>query len=361
MKTTPKNILLLTSEFPPLPGGIGNHAYFLSKYLQASGYQMTVLTNNRHTVDDTHFDALQGFKTIRIKRSAFTYFQRIIKAFSVIKNRHIVIASGKFSLWSGAFLNLFFPKKRYLAVLHGTELKAGGKLSQLMTKWSLKRFDKLIAVSRFTKNEALKIHPKLTVEVINNGIEFKKATQLPPKPEGLNLITVGQVNTRKGQQNVIKALPLLKEAFPNVHYHCVGIPTMQAEFTQLAMQLHVIENITFHGAVSENRKNDLLQKSTLFIMLSEKAGNDFEGFGIAILEANAFGLPAIGTLNSGIADAINDGYSGKLVDPHQPKEIVDAIKELLAYQDKYASNAEEWAALFDWNIAIKKYIEVIES
>jgi len=360
LKTTPKNILLLTSEFPPLPGGIGNHAYFLSKYLQASGYQMTVLTNNRHTLEDTHFDARQGFKIIRIKRNAFTYVQRIFKAVSTINNRHTVIASGKFSLWLGGFLSLFF-KKNYIAILHGSELKAGGTLSQGFTKWSLKRFDKHIAVSQFTKNEALKIHPKWAVEVINNGIEYKKATQWLAKPEGLNLITVGQVNTRKGQQNVIKALPLLKQEFPDIHYHCVGIPTMQPEFTQLAEQLNVAEHITFHGAVSEDKKNELLQKSSLFMMLSEKAGNDFEGFGIAILEANALGLPAIGTKNSGIADAINDGYSGKLVDPHGPKEIMNALKELLTHRDKYSENAKEWAALFDWNIAIKKYIEVIES
>jgi phosphatidylinositol alpha-1,6-mannosyltransferase len=360
LKTTPKNILLLTSEFPPLPGGIGNHAYYLSKYLQTSGYQITVLTNYRHTKDDITFDVQQAFKIIRIQRNAFTYVNRIIKAFSKIKNQHTVMASGKFSLWLGGLLSLFF-KKNYIAILHGSELKAGGKLSQRLTKWSLKRFDKRIAVSNFTKSEALKINPKWAIEVINNGIEFKQPSQLPPKPEYLNLITVGQVNTRKGQQNVIKALPTLKAMFPNIHYHCVGIPTMQPECTQLATQLNVVEQITFHGAVSENIKNEWLQKSTVFIMLSEKVNNDFEGFGIAILEANAFGLPAIGAVNSGITDAVKEGVSGKLVNPHNTREIVDAVKDIYENYTSYSCQAVEWAAGFDWNVIIKKYIEVMEA
>lgn len=321
---------------------------------------MTVLTNNRNTSDDTSFDAQQQFKIIRIKRNALTYCNRIIKAFSAIKNQHTVIASGKFSLWLSGFLSLFFSKN-YIAILHGSELKAGGTLSQSFTKWSLKRFDKHIAVSHFTKSEALKIHPKLSIEVINNGIEFKKPTQLPPKPERLNLITVGQVNTRKGQQNVIKALPLLKDVFPDIHYHCVGIPTMQPEFMHLAKQLNVYKNITFHGALSENKKNEWLQKSSHFMMLSEKVSNDFEGFGIAIIEANGFGLPAIGAVNSGIADAVKQDCSGKLVDPHNVQEIVAAVKEISENHTRYSRQAVEWAAGFDWNVIVSKYIDVIEA
>src|SRR5690606_23857699 len=106
--TLKKNTLILTSEFPPLPGGIGNHAYNLSKHLQQSGYNVTVITDYRNRMEDDVFDQQQAFKIVRIKRNITTYLNRILKAFSLVKSYQIIIASGKFSLWLGAFLSLFF-------------------------------------------------------------------------------------------------------------------------------------------------------------------------------------------------------------------------------------------------------------
>ena len=42
-----KNILIVSSELPPQPGGIGNHAYHLSTQLQKNQYQVTVVTDMR--------------------------------------------------------------------------------------------------------------------------------------------------------------------------------------------------------------------------------------------------------------------------------------------------------------------------
>ena len=42
-----KNILLVTSEFPPLPGGIGKHAFDLATSLAELGHNICVFTNAR--------------------------------------------------------------------------------------------------------------------------------------------------------------------------------------------------------------------------------------------------------------------------------------------------------------------------
>ncbi|MEZ4824449.1 MAG: glycosyltransferase [Ignavibacteria bacterium] len=47
-----------------------------------------------------------------------------------------------------------------------------------------------------------------------------------------------------------------------------------------------------------------------------------------MIEANYFGLPAIGSKNSGLEDSINNGVSGILVDPKDPAEILDAVKTI---------------------------------
>lgn len=366
-----KNILIVTTEFPPLPGGIGNHAYNLASQLSSLNKNITVVTNYRlkNTNEEDLFDDSNVFATKRIKRyklTLVTYFLRFIIAFKECSkhNNRTIIASGKFSLWIIAVLSCILKKKNYIAILHGSEIRNGGNLSQKMTQWSLKQFAKIIAVSNFTKQIALQYNSNLKIEVINNGfikpnLEFKAPSiNVKGNPK---IITVGNVTYRKGQQNVINALPFLLESFPNLQYHCIGIPTEKESFLKLAKSLNVQNNITFHGALPSNQLVTILDESDVFFMLSDVLKNgDFEGFGIAILEANSMGLPSIGSNNSGIVDAIKNEFSGELVNPHNVEDIVDSFKKIMNNYNDYSQNAISWSTEFNWNKIIKKYIEIIE-
>lgn len=363
-----KKILLFTSEFPPLPGGIGNHALHLSLELQKKGYEVTVLADQRsvNLGDDLTFDQALAVKVIRIERktpSILTYLKRVGAAFKLIQNNEIIVASGKFPLWIVALLSAVHPSKKYMAVLHGSELGAGGTLGVKVTNWSLARFKKLIAVSQFTKNLALKSLPKLDITVINNGFSPNRNAAAPvAKTANLSLVTVGNVTYRKGQQNVIKALPLIQKYYPEVHYHIIGLPTEKESFLALAKSVKVEQSVVFHGALSDAALQQTLAASHVFLMLSDQLSNgDVEGFGIAVLEANDRNLPAIGSQNSGIADAIKDGYSGKLVNPHQPTEILNALQIILADYEQYAVQAKKWSEHFYWETVIEAYIKEIAS
>ncbi|MFY7741091.1 MAG: glycosyltransferase family 4 protein [Flavobacterium sp.] len=358
-----KKVVIISSEFPPLPGGIGNHAFFLSKYLNKNEYQVSVISDYRSPDDDSAFDQKQTFSVIRIKRNWLTYFNRIFNSYLVSKQSQIIISSGKFSLWIGALLSIFLNKKKFIGILHGSELRAGGFVSQSLTKWSLSKFNSLIAVSEFTKQKALEINNQLSVKVINNGIEIDETNfSKNYTDKNINLVTVGNLTFRKGQQNIIKALPLLITKYPKIQYHCIGIPAEKDYFLQLAKELNVLPHITFHGALSEDKKNAILAKSTIFCMLSSVLKNgDVEGFGIAILEANLLGIPAIGSNNSGIVDAIHQKYSGLLIDPNDANQFLLAIDDILCNYDEYSKNAKNWAKKFDWNQIILNYIDSIES
>lgn len=362
-----KKCLIITSEFPPLPGGIGNHAFNLANQLSLKEFQVTVCTDQRskNLQDDTKFDNNLPFLVKRIKRYDFvflTYFVRFFVCFIEIRKKETILLSGKFSLWLGAILKLFFSKKKFVAILHGSELFAGNKFQQNFTKWSLKQFDCLIAVSNFTKKMALQLEKSLSIEVINNGFSGSSSTNNPQSLIGFpKLVTVGNVTHRKGQQNVIDALPNLKKTYPNIHYHIVGLPTEKEAFQKLADELEVSDLITFHGAVSNNQLFSIVAGSDLFAMLSQKLSNgDFEGFGIAILEANALGVPSIGSSDSGIADAIQDKFSGRLVLPNDVMSISNAVTDIMDNYEQYSGNAKKWSKQFEWNIVIDKYLEQIE-
>ncbi len=360
-------ILFITSEFPPQPGGIGNHALNLALSFQKEGKQVTVLSDIRSKdgKQEKEFDAQLTFLVKRIKRRkiiVLSYFNRFIKALKLINSADTVLASGKFSLWLVYFLSLFY-KKKYIAIIHGSEVLLPNKFQRNFTNKSLKVFKCVIAVSNYTKS----LIDNLSLEnivVIPNGInmpELKTENASKCNPNTLHLITVGNITQRKGQHNVIKTIPLLLKKYPNLMYHIVGLPTEKEKIVKLAKELEVTSHIKLYGKVTEREKWKLLLSSSIFIMLSEVTNEgSVEGFGIAILEANSIGIPSIGSKNCGIEDAIDNDKSGVLVNGQNSEMILKAVNNICDTYEVYSKNAKNWSKNFSWDKIVKQYIEAID-
>lgn len=170
------------------------------------------------------------------------------------------------------------------------------------------------------------------------------------------------MHPRKGQQNIIAALPEIKKQFSHVQYTIAGLPNNISALKALAEQLGVANHVQFVVSPETPELIRLLNESHIFAMLSENLPNgDIEGFGIAILEGMSLGLPAIGSANSGIRDAINHQVSGILIqDIHNAPEIAHAIAQIMARYNFYSANAVAWSEDFKWENVIRKYLTVFE-
>ncbi len=77
MSTAPR-LLLLSTEFPPGPGGIGMHAYQLARHLAARGWSVTVATPQAYVSADAcaEFNRRQPFAVVTLpeRDSSFTLF-----------------------------------------------------------------------------------------------------------------------------------------------------------------------------------------------------------------------------------------------------------------------------------------------
>jgi phosphatidylinositol alpha-1,6-mannosyltransferase len=369
-------IIIVSSEFPPLPGGIGNHAYGLFRAFTKLGFDVSVLTNSRHPESENLWVNANLIRhkvkfLPRRKVEFLTYLMRVVEFFKLIKEANSkneeswFIYSGKFSVWLLG-LWVFNNRTKSCVVIHGTELLQIGFAKRLFQK-SLNKADLVVSVSNFTKT---RLHEHYMVPhsksfVINNGylpkqnslikvIEFSERGN-----EKLNLITVGNLTERKGQINVIEAIPNIKKFIPCVNYTMVGIPTELKFINPTIQELKLEKEINIVGAVEDDEKWYLLGQADIFMMLSQELKNgDFEGFGIAILEANSIGVPAIGSRNSGISDAIRDGFSGVLVDPCDKIEIANAVLTIMANYPFFSNEAKKHALTFQWDQKILEYINV---
>ena len=363
-------VLLITSEFPPQPGGLGNHAYNLANQLSKQKYDVTVLADLRSEIgkEERLHDHNLNFRVIRIVRYRFiltTYLKRVLVSRKLIKNEDVslVIASGRFSMWLAIYgLNYRCLKK--IAIVHGSEINSHKYLIKKLTDAALRKFDIVIPVSHFTKSLINHLDLK-RVEVVHNGIDLDslKPSSRPIELKGSpKLVTVGTLSERKGQSNIISKLPALITKYPNIHYHMIGIPLEMDGLKRLAKSLNIDQHITFHGVISTTKMLSILKICDIFVMLSNKTDlGDVEGFGIALLEANYMKTPTIGATDCGIEDAIDKFKSGILVHPKNCDEFVNAVEQILSKKEWYKKKSYDWALKHSWRIIIKRYLEIIES
>ncbi len=362
-------MLYISSEFPPGPGGIGQHTASLLKALPEN-QKVDLLTNQDYCMQEEadlynskELKARQAIHFFTSREKKLYSLRRFWQAMRLVRRTRPdkVIVSGRFPLWVGGGLKLLFPKLQIEGFVHGTEITPKGNWEDKINRWALHKFDRIYPVSSFTAGFLPIELDKEKIKVISNGLDRRwldeasvySGNKFDVKGQP-SLLTVGNVTFRKGQQRVIKALPAIRKLFPDVHYHIVGLPTKKSEMETLAKSLGVHEAITFHGRVERERLYDFYGNCDIFVMLSEnQSDGDVEGFGIAILEANAFGVPAIGASGCGIEDAIHT-KSGKLVDGDKVNEIAVAVKDLMWEKEAFRKGARAWAEQHSWENIVKK-------
>jgi phosphatidyl-myo-inositol dimannoside synthase len=345
-------LMLVSSEFPPGPGGIGTHAYHVANQLRKHGWDVAVIAAQDYVCLDEvrQFNQQQPFPVFSLRHVPGALLEAIYRTFVITFRMlrwppDIIVASGARFVWLVSWLAKWY-RIPCVAIGHGTEFGTTVRWEQWLTRRSFGRASGVVCVSQYTQKRMLEmgIQPKRST-IIPNGADATKFTLLSSQviepfrsAAGLKgkqvILTVGNVTRRKGQDIVIRALPSILEKRPNVVYLIVGLPTEQAEFAQLAAKLGVADYVHFLGKVSSDDLVRYLSICDVFVMTSRHAGGDFEGYGIAVLEAAFCGKPAVVSANSGLKEVILDGQTGIGVPEDDPNRTARALLTLLEHDQK---------------------------
>ena len=185
---------------------------------------------------------------------------------------------------------------------------------------------KIVFISKYAKNNFNNKNPQFSkkTETIINGIpdiDYKIDYSVNSN-ETINLITVGTVSTRKGQDIIIKALANLNsKTLSQFRLTVVGEGPELIEFKELALNLRVHENIQFVGKKEQNQVFKFLKKSSVFVLMSHS-----EGLPLSILEALRFGLPIITSNVDGCPETVSNS-NGFIINP-DVSELTHVLKKL---------------------------------
>ena len=331
-------LLIISSEFPPGPGGIGTHAWQIGCQLSVLGWDVAVVTPQDYADEGevVRFNALSPIRVVRLKHipgPPIEAIYRYKRAARVIKDWHpdVMLASGDRSVWLASRLS-HIRSTPWIAVGHGTEFGTRSRWERVLSRRALRRATAVVCVSEYTRSRmhAAGIRGRRE-QVIPNGADPSVFHPQSPStergaPGPAVITTVGNVTERKGQEVVIRALPSL----PGVRYQMIGLPTRERELTALARELGVADRIEFVGRASQDEVVRRLNDCDLFVMTSRNTANgDFEGYGIAVVEAALCGKPAVVSSGSGLAEAIVAGETGLIAREGDPADTARLIGELL--------------------------------
>jgi glycosyltransferase involved in cell wall biosynthesis len=181
----------------------------------------------------------------------------------------------------------------------------------------------LIANSRTVLDDAERCERFLPKHrtVIYNGVDIACYVSATPGLAGrLELITVGALSARKGQQYAIRALRLLVDGGIDARLTLVGGGEDEQSLRRVARAEGVENGVVFAGEQADPKP--FLRQSDLFVLPSRQ-----EGFSNALLEAMASALPVVATDVGGNSEAL-DPLGGRIVPANDPPAMAQAIAEL---------------------------------
>lgn len=206
---------------------------------------------------------------------------------------------------------------------------------------SLKSAHRIIAVSHFTKKELIELFnvPEEKIAVIYEGVVQSFALNTFVQSEALNnyILCVSTIEPRKNIEGLIQAARLC-----NMKLVIVG---QKGWMTDIKPEKDVI----FLGYVPEKELYNIYRNAKSFVFPSF-----YEGFGLPPLEAMAYGVPVVSTKFEVLGDA------ARFVDPRDPEDIANGVKEVLADPGPWVKKGLEQVKKFSWQKTAEETFKLYE-
>jgi glycosyltransferase involved in cell wall biosynthesis len=163
--------------------------------------------------------------------------------------------------------------------------------------------------------------PASRIRVVHNGIERPSIEPARTVRPVRRAITVANLRAEKGHDVLLEAIRLLDTGA--LTFDIVGDGPCRAALEAQARALGLADRVHFLGHREDVPA--LLAGSDLFVLPSRT-----EAFPNSVMEAMAAGLPVVATRTGGIAELVDDGVTGRLVDVGDARGLARSIGEIAA-------------------------------
>jgi glycosyltransferase involved in cell wall biosynthesis len=375
---------MLPCYFYPVIGGAETHVFHLSKNLVERGHEVFVLTSDCMPTNSypplVSSEEINGIRIQRFKTFDLGAGLRIWRGLAgeILQLQPDVIHAHSIGFPHSDVCGLFARIKGIpsVATTHGA-LGIGDPAhkedirrriwASIVTRWTLRFFDRIILISPAEKSWVLKAVHRERICIVPNGVPGEIFdNNIDPLPfrkkyglEGIPVILyLGRVIGKKGVEHLLMAAPLILKKY-RVKILIVGPDGGKKRMLmELSQNLHLDKDVIFTGELSDEDKLQAIACSDMLILPSKK-----EAQGIVLLEAQAMGKPVIATRQGGIPYFIKDGENGVLIDYGRPDQIAKAVEKLLSdreFREKIGKKGKETARMLNWDVITQKILDIYE-
>ncbi|MEU8074139.1 glycosyltransferase family 4 protein [Catellatospora citrea] len=335
--------LLVTNDYPPRPGGIQQFLHNLA-IRQPDGELVVYASTWR---DPKQFDAEQPYPVVRDRTGVLLPTPRVARRVAELAR-----AEGCDRVWFGAAAPLGLlaqglrrraGMRRAVGITHGHEIgwaalpgarsalrriADGNDVLTYLGEYQRVRLAKALGertgLQRLAPGvDSAMYHPDV------DGAAVRARHGLTDRPV---IVCVSRLVPRKGQDTLVRALPLVRRAVPDAALLLVGGGPHRPTVQRLARELDVADHVVLTGSVPWAELPMHYAAGDVFAMpcRTRNRGLDVEGLGIVYLEASAVGLPVIAGDSGGAPDAVREGETGYVVPGRDVDALAARLVELLS-------------------------------
>lgn len=316
------------------------------------GYQVDIATSIDKPVDESLIN--RGVHVFNIPFARNPLHPGNLKAFNELikiqgqKQYDIVHVHTPVASLFGRLLKLRYPKLKTIYTAHGYHFLKGGPKVGWLLYYPIERVMAKLTDVTITINQedyditVKKLKPKKVYLMNGVGLDLshykilpeeenqKKRHELGLLEDDFVIIMIAELNENKNQIQLIKAMELLKDKYPNVKVLLVGEGTKLDDLQLEVRQRRLQNQIQFLGFRADI--NELINVSDIGVLLSYR-----EGLPRNLMELMACGRKVIGTNIRGCRDIICDDTVGCIVPVGDFNSLAKAIEMMYLNNDNVFS------------------------
>ncbi len=315
------------------------------KYFVDNGHDVYVISLRKGEYPGAKVYSLEVDDSIRNKESGsgkFEYLKKIKKIKKIVHeikpdllHAHYASSYGLF----GALCN-YHP---YIISLWGSDIllfPKQGIIQRNIIKYNFKKADMIFSTSRYMENEAVKYTNK-PIEITPFGIDFNIFNNKNIRNE--DEVVIGIVKALEqvyGIDYLIKAFNKIINKYPdkNIKLKILGEGTQSGSLRELVDELEINDNVEFLKPTNLEGVSDFYNKINIAVFPSIS-----ESFGVAVIEAQACGVPVIVSDIPAFNETTIPGKTSLICRIKDVDTIVDAVEKLVlnkAFYKEMSKNAE---------------------
>jgi glycosyltransferase involved in cell wall biosynthesis len=380
-------ILLLTSSYPPVLGGLQTATSALACEWQKMGHIVHVVTQ-RYPRSLAAFEVIDGIPVWRnmflTPRVEYLKSGRMDLFFAGLYYRIAtqLWLARKILAFQPDVINVHFPdsqtpfvlslKKKTSSALvvsvHGNEIlqwsnadddlssssTGNSKLHELNTLFQ--EADAVTACSQYLLDKTIEIFPAVSQKgsVVHNGVSHSRFHgNRIYKHTRSYCFAYGRLTAKKGFDLLVKAFAEAAIQFPGLDLIIAGDGEEKNSLTKMVDELGLRGRVIFFGRATPEQVVELLNGCEVLIIPSR-----VEPFGIIALEGLIAGKPIVATRVGGLLEILDRTFN-QLVNP-TVEGLTSGIEKMAFSKDRelIARQNKMLALNFSWNIASKKYLKI---